>query len=136
MIPAEDIMDLLKLCIALTYFHYNDNHYKQLHGTAMESPVSVVVAETVMQNIEKRGLYTCLQTIPLWLCYADEKFTDNESIMSGHAKTSYVIDYPGPCLNPWSTTTSGLESHNLKLKEISGILYLYSLLSIFFRRLS
>ena len=75
MIPTEDIMDLLKLCLASTYFHYNDNHYKKLHGTAMESPVSVVVAEIVMQNIEKRGLYTCRQTIPLWLCYADEKFT-------------------------------------------------------------
>ena len=75
MIPAEDIMDLLKLCLASTYFHYNDKHYKHLHGTAMESPVSVVVAEIVMQNIEKRGLYTCRQTIPLWLCYADEKFT-------------------------------------------------------------
>ena len=64
---------------------------------------------------------------------------NNESIMSGHTKTSYVVwvlymvltdssrtmDYPGPCLNPWSTTTSGLESHNLKLKETSGVLYLY-----------
>ena len=75
MIPAEDIMDLLKLCLTSTYFHYNGKHYKQLHGTAMESPVSVVVAEIVMQNIEKRGLYTCRQTIPLWLCYVDEKFT-------------------------------------------------------------
>ena len=56
MIPAEDIMDLLKLCLTSTYFHYNGKHYKQLHGTAMESPVSVVVAEIVMQNIEKRGL--------------------------------------------------------------------------------
>ena len=56
MIPAEDIMDLLKLCLAPTSFHYNGNHYRQLHGTAMESPVSVVVAEIVMQNIEKRGL--------------------------------------------------------------------------------
>ena len=79
MIPTEDIMDLLKLCLASTYFHYNDNHYKQLHGTAM--------------------------------------------------------DHPGPCLNPWSTTTSGLESHNLKLKETSGVLYLYSPFD-FFRRLS
>ena len=41
----------------------------------MESPVSVVVAEIVMQNIEKRGLYTSRQTIPLWLCFVDEKFT-------------------------------------------------------------
>ena len=56
MIPAEDIMDLLNLCPTSTYFQYNGKHYKQLHGTAMESPVSVVVAEIVMQNIEKRGL--------------------------------------------------------------------------------
>ena len=60
MIPAEDllnhVMDLLNLCLTSTYFHYNGNRYKQLHGTAMESPVSVVVAEIVMQNIEKRGL--------------------------------------------------------------------------------
>ena len=56
MIPAEDIMDLLKLYLTSTYFHYNGKHCKQLHGTAMESPVSVVVAEIVMQNIEKRGL--------------------------------------------------------------------------------
>ena len=56
MIPAEDIMDLLKLCLTSTYFHYNGKHYKQLHGTAMESPVSVVVPEIVMQNIEKRGV--------------------------------------------------------------------------------
>ena len=39
-----------------TYFHYNGKHYKQLHGTAMGSPVSVVVAEIVMQNIEEQAL--------------------------------------------------------------------------------
>ena len=43
----------------------NGKHYKQLHGTAMGSPVSVVVAEIVMQNIEERALTTCRQTIPL-----------------------------------------------------------------------
>ena len=62
MIPAEDIMDLLKLCLASTYFHYNDNHYKQLHGTAMESPVSVVVAEIVMQNIGTKPRLSGLQS--------------------------------------------------------------------------
>ncbi|KAL9972266.1 hypothetical protein ACROYT_G018545 [Oculina patagonica] len=50
-------------------------HYKQLHGTAMGSPVSVVVAEIVMQNIEERALATCRQTIPLWLRYVDDTFT-------------------------------------------------------------
>ena len=41
----------------------------------MGSPVSVVVAEIVMQNIEKRALRTCRQTIPLWLRYVDDTFT-------------------------------------------------------------
>ena len=49
-LPTEDIMDLLNLCLTSTYFQYNGKHYKQLHGTAMGSPVSVVVAKIVMQR--------------------------------------------------------------------------------------
>ena len=41
----------------------------------MGSPVSVVVAEIVMQHVEERALATCLQTIPLWLRYVDDTFT-------------------------------------------------------------
>ena len=74
-LPTEDIMDLFNLCLTSTYFQYNGKHYKQLHGTAMGSPVSVVVAEIVMQNIEERALATCRQTIPLWLRYVDDTFT-------------------------------------------------------------
>ena len=48
-------MDLLHLCLTATYFQYNGKRYKQLHGTAMGSPVSVVVAKIVMQNIEEQG---------------------------------------------------------------------------------
>ena len=68
-------MDLLNLCLTSTYFQYNRTHYKQLHGTAMGSPVSVVVAEIVMQNIEERALATYKRTLPLWLCYVDDTFT-------------------------------------------------------------
>ena len=62
-------MDLLNLCLTSINFQYNGKHYKQLHGTAMGSPVSVVVAEIVMQHVEERALATCRQTIPLWLRY-------------------------------------------------------------------
>ena len=68
-------MDLLNICLTSTYFQYNGKHYKQLHGTAMGSPVSVVVAEIVMQHVEERALATCRQTIPLWLRYVDDTFT-------------------------------------------------------------
>ena len=74
-LPTEDIMDLLNLFLTSTYFQYNSKHYKQLHGTAMGFPVSVVVAEIVMQNIEESALSTCRQTIPLWLRYVDDTFT-------------------------------------------------------------
>ena len=68
-------MDLLNICLTLTYFQYNGKHYKQLHGTAMGSPVSFVVAEIVMQNIEEQALATYARTILLWLPYIDDAFT-------------------------------------------------------------
>jgi len=68
-------MDSLNLCLTSTYFQYNDKHYKQLHRTAMGSPVSVVVAEIIMQNIEERALATYKWTLPLRLRYTDDTFT-------------------------------------------------------------
>ena len=68
-------MDLLNNCLTSTYFQYNRKHYKQLHRTGKGSPVSVVVAEIMMQNIEECALATCQQTIPLWLHYVDNTFT-------------------------------------------------------------
>ena len=62
-LPNDKIMDLLKLCLESTFSQYNRRHYKQLHDTAMGSPVSVVVAEIVMQHIEKRALATYDQTL-------------------------------------------------------------------------
>ena len=41
----------------------------------MGSPVSVVVGEIVMQNIEEQALATYTRTIPLWLRYVDDTFT-------------------------------------------------------------
>ena len=44
------------------------------HGTAMGSPISVVVGEIVMQNIKESVLSTCPQIISLWLHYVDDTF--------------------------------------------------------------
>ena len=41
----------------------------------MGSPVSVVVAEIVMQNIEEKALATYTRTVPLWLRYVDDTLT-------------------------------------------------------------
>jgi len=41
----------------------------------MGSPVSVDVAEIVMQNIEEQALATYKWTLPLWLRHVDDTFT-------------------------------------------------------------
>ena len=41
----------------------------------MGSPVSVVVAEIVMQNIEEKALATYSETLPLWLRYVNDTIT-------------------------------------------------------------
>jgi len=72
-LPTEEIMGLQPL--PYTYFQHNGKHYKQLHETAMGSPVSVVVAKLLMQHMEESALPTCRKTIPLWLRYVDDTFT-------------------------------------------------------------
>ena len=45
---VNDITDLLSLCLDATFLSFRGSVYKQVHGTAMGSPVSVVVANLVM----------------------------------------------------------------------------------------
>ena len=43
LIPTDDLMDLLHLCLTSTYCQYNGKHYKQLHGTARAPPATFFV---------------------------------------------------------------------------------------------
>ena len=74
-LPTGDIVQLLTLCLTSTYFQYNGKHHQQLHGTAMGSPVSVVVSEIVMQCIEEQTLATCGLTLPFRFRYVDDTIT-------------------------------------------------------------
>ena len=65
---------LLRVCLFQKIRSFR-KHYKQLHGTAMGSPVSLVVAEIVMQNIEEQALATYSETLPLCLRYVDDTIT-------------------------------------------------------------
>ena len=65
-IPKDEVIDLLILCLESTFFQYDENFFQQLHGTAMGSPVSVVVAEIVMQRLEERALATYHNPPAFW----------------------------------------------------------------------
>ena len=50
----EDIIHLLSFCLRTTQFAYNGTYYQQVFGTAMGSPVSAVLANMVMEDVEHR----------------------------------------------------------------------------------
>ena len=57
-LTVDNIIVLLDLCLKATYLMYRGCCYQQIFGTAMGSPVSVTVANLVMELIEERALST------------------------------------------------------------------------------
>ena len=85
----------------------------------MGSPVSVVVAEIVMQNIEEQALASYKRTIPLWLRYVDDTYTtlhkdeiddfhEHLNRQNAHIQFTKEIEDNGkiPFLTAWSFATT------------------------------
>ena len=74
-LTVEDICSLLKLCLEATYLSFRGKIYQKVHGTAMGSPVSVVVTNLMMEDIEQKALST-FHTLPrFWRQYVDDTCT-------------------------------------------------------------
>ena len=71
-LPVEDIIHLLSFCLETTLFAYNDTYYQQVFGTAMGSPVSAVIANMVMEDVEQRALATSPVKPFFWKRYVDD----------------------------------------------------------------
>jgi hypothetical protein len=63
-LSVDDIMDLLTFILRSTAFRYNNGFYEQITGVPMGSPVSVVVAELMMEHLEDEAMKT--DKIPTW----------------------------------------------------------------------
>ena len=77
-LDREDVMTLLKVVLNNCVFSFQGKFYKQLHGAAMGSPCSPVVANIYMEYFEKRALGPELPmsfTINTWLRYVDNVLT-------------------------------------------------------------
>ena len=49
---VDDIIHLLSFSLKTTQFAYNGTHYQQVFGTAMGSPVSAVITNILMEDVE------------------------------------------------------------------------------------
>ncbi len=52
-LSIDDIIKLLRFTLSNSYFNYNNETYKQIHGCAMGSSVSPIVANLCMEEIEE-----------------------------------------------------------------------------------
>ena len=52
----SNIMRLLEFVLNHNYFKHNNIHYKQIFGCAMGSPISLVIADLVMEEIEETAI--------------------------------------------------------------------------------
>ena len=74
-LSVDDICSLLSLCLEATYLVFEGRVYQQVHGTATGSPVLVVVANLVMEDIERRALATFHAPPRFWRRYVDDTCT-------------------------------------------------------------
>jgi len=63
---------MIKFILSSTFFTFNNVIYKQTFGTPMGSPLSPIIADLVMQDLEEQVL-SCLKTkLPFYFRYVDD----------------------------------------------------------------
>nr|VZI14711.1 unnamed protein product [Spirometra erinaceieuropaei] len=70
-IPTQHIIELLKLCLR-NYCQFDNKFYQQVKGTPMGSPISGLIAELVLQRLEKKVFQDLSPKV--WLRYVDDTF--------------------------------------------------------------
>ena len=71
---TDEIISLLEFTLSNNYFMFNDSVYKQIHGCAMGSPVSPVVANLCMEVIEESAIAASTTPPKVWKRYVDDSF--------------------------------------------------------------
>ena len=73
-ISPKQIISLLEFCLNSTYFTFQGKFYEQVDGTAMGSPISPIVANLFMEDLETKALATSPHPSSLWKRFVDDTF--------------------------------------------------------------
>ncbi|XP_077273242.1 uncharacterized protein LOC143903487 [Temnothorax americanus] len=86
-IPKKEFLIAIELILSSTYFNFNNAIYKQTFGTPMGSPLSPIIADMVMQDLEETILESIGFNLPFYFRYVDD------IIMSiPRDKAQYILD--------------------------------------------
>jgi len=71
-IPKNEFINALQLILESSYFVFNNVIYKQKFGTPMGSPLSPIIAEMVLQDLETKALKLLNLNVPFYFRYVDD----------------------------------------------------------------
>jgi hypothetical protein len=58
----KEIMHILQIVMEQNYFQFDQQYYKQTDRLAMGAPTSSIMAETYIQHMEYKHIYSVLRT--------------------------------------------------------------------------
>ena len=70
----NDIEIALNFCLYNTYFKFQGKFYQQIFGVPMGSPISVTIANLVMEHIEIKAINSFFSPPKLWSRFVDDTF--------------------------------------------------------------
>jgi len=69
---SKDDFIAIKLILSSTYFTFNSKIYRQTFGSPMGSPLSPIIANLTLQDLEERALEKIDCNIPYYFRYIDD----------------------------------------------------------------
>ena len=100
----QQIVTLLEFCLKNTYFLFQGKYYEQVHGAAMGSPISPLIANLFKEEFEVKAFITAPNP-HLWLRFVDDTLIIHKAqhskqllqhINSQDPNIQFTVEEPGP----------------------------------------
>ena len=77
---VDHIVCLLEFCLRSTYFTFKGRFYEQQEGAAMGSPISPIVANLYMEDLETKAIQSAQNPPSFWRRFVDDTLTIMKSL--------------------------------------------------------